>query len=156
MDFTVACAQSRLSADSVLEFPPSPPDRGGTRPPYPYYVYTLADLPGRLGYFQDSMAPARMQTQIIPTAPGVLSVSARKLCLLSEKNLSMSEMDKVGRCTNEKLTIAPPIAARSRIAIVPRYSGKSSGRSAEAGWNQTRGRQYRTSLTDFDELWRQN
>ena len=33
-------------------------------------------------------------------------------------------MDNVGQCANEKLTIAPPIAARSRIAIAPGYSGK--------------------------------
>ena len=51
-------------------------------------------------------------------------VSDIKLCLLSEKNLSMSEMDKVGGCANEKLTIPRPIPARSRIAIVPGYSGK--------------------------------
>ena len=57
----------------------------GVPPPYLYCVYTLANLPRQLGYFQDFMAPARMQTTIIPTIPGVLAVSARKLCLLSEK-----------------------------------------------------------------------
>ena len=67
------------------------PTEGGTPPPYLYCVYTLADLSGQHGVFQDAMAPARMQTKIIPTTPGILSVSARKLCLLSEKNFSLSD-----------------------------------------------------------------
>ena len=85
----------------------------GVPPPYLYCVYTLADLSGQLGYFQDSMAPARMQTRIIPTAPGILSVSARKLCLLSEKYFFLSETDNAGQYTNDKRTIALPVAARS-------------------------------------------
>ena len=116
MDFTVSCAQSRLSADSVLGFPLSPPLR-----PYLYCVYALADLPGRLGYLQDSMAPARMQTRIIPTAPGVLSVSAEKLCHLSEKNFSLSDNGQCRTMRKRKANNRPancwPLANRHSAGI---------------------------------------
>ncbi len=80
------CLMRSISA--LCEFRPRIPAFAA---PYLYCVYTLADLSGQLRYFQGSMTPARMQTKIIPTALCLLSVSARKLCLLSEKHFSLSE-----------------------------------------------------------------
>ena len=71
-------------------------------PPYLYCVYSLADLPGHPGYIQDFMAPARVQTKIIPTTPGVLAVSARKLCLLAEKYFVLAENGQCRRIHRRK------------------------------------------------------
>ena len=128
---TISSPQSRLSADSVLEFPPSPPLR-----PYLHCVYAHTDLPGRLGDFQDSMVPARMQTRIIPTAPSLLSVSARKLCLLSEKNFSLSDN---GQCrtihkrkANNRFANCCSLANRHSAGIQRKMIRTNRGRGLES------------------------
>ena len=138
-----------LSHALILGSQRIPPSNFRLPQPYLYAVYTLVDLPDRLGYFQDSMAPARMQTQIIPTAPGVLAVSARKLCLLSEKNLSMSDNGQCRTIYKRKDNNRPAdccsLANRHSAGIQRKMIGTNRGRGLESN----AGRQYRKSLTDF-------
>ena len=111
--YTVSCAQSRLSADSVLEFPPSPPDQGGTPPPR---IYTVSiHLPiyrVSLHIFKILRRQLACKPQSYQRLPVYCPFRPENYAFCPKKSFSCPKTDNVGQCTNEKLAIARPIAAR--------------------------------------------